>query len=158
MADLLVRGGRVVDPSQALDACVDVRVRAGTIVEIGERLETQPGEELVEASGCIVAPGFIDMHVHLREPGFAYKETIASGTQAAVRGGFTAVACMPNTNPALDDPEVLAALAAIVERDARCRVYPIAAITRARAGEEIADARALSRAGAVAFPTTGTRS
>ena len=155
MADLLIRGGRVVDPSQRFDALADLRVRGGTIVEIGSHLDAGAADEVFEADGCVVAPGFIDMHVHLREPGFAYKETIASGTLAAVRGGFTAVACMPNTNPALDDPQVLAALCALAERDARCRVYPIAAITKARAGETIADARALSRAGAVAFSDDG---
>jgi dihydroorotase len=156
LADLLVRGGRVVDPSQGLDARVDVRIRGGLIVGIGENLDASDDDEIVDASGAFVAPGFIDMHVHLREPGYAYKETIASGTLAAVRGGFTSVACMPNTNPALDTPGVLAALAAIVERDAYCRVYPIAAITKARAGEIVTDARALARAGAVAFSDDGS--
>ncbi len=155
MAERLIRGGRVVDPSQALDAQRDIRIRDGTIVEIGEHLQATAGEDVVDARGTVVTPGLIDMHVHLREPGFPYKETIATGTQAAVRGGFTAVACMPNTNPALDDPEVLDALAAIVARDARCRVYPIAAITRARAGEQITDARALAHHGAVAFSDDG---
>ncbi|HEY5349051.1 MAG TPA: dihydroorotase [Candidatus Lustribacter sp.] len=155
MADRLIRGGRIVDPSQALDAQRDIRIRDGLIVEIGEHLGTAAGDDVVDARGTIVAPGLIDMHVHLREPGFPYKETIATGTHAAVRGGFTAVACMPNTNPALDDPEVLDALAAIVARDARCRVYPIAAITRARAGEQITDARALAHHGAVAFSDDG---
>ena len=155
MADLLIRGGRIVDPSQALDARRDLRVRSGLIAEIAETLVPAEGERVFEADGCVIAPGFIDMHVHLREPGYAYKETIASGTHAAVRGGFTAVACMPNTNPALDDPDVLAALAALVRRDSRCRVYPIGAITRARAGTVSTDARALARAGAVAFSDDG---
>jgi dihydroorotase len=152
---VLLKGGRVVDPSQPLDALRDLRIAGGTIVELGERLEPYDGEETYDASGAVVAPGFIDMHVHLREPGFAEKETVATGSEAAVRGGFTAVACMPNTNPALDAPAVLDALAAIVAAAARCRVYPVAAITRARAGIEICDFRALARAGAVAFSDDG---
>ncbi|MGB6987179.1 MAG: amidohydrolase family protein, partial [Candidatus Aquilonibacter sp.] len=131
---MLIREGRVVDPSQGLDAMRDVRIRDGLIAEIGEHLQPEAGEDSLDAKGAVVAPGFIDMHVHLREPGFADKETIATGTQAALQGGFTAVAAMPNTQPPLDTPEVLAQLAAIVARDARCGVFAIAAITRARAG------------------------
>src|SRR5580700_5564130 len=92
---MLITGGRVVDPSQPLDALRDLRVRSGVIVEIAEHLAAQPDEEIIDASGAIDAPGFIDMHVHLREPGFPEKETIATGTAAAVRGGFSSVACMP---------------------------------------------------------------
>jgi dihydroorotase len=133
----------------------DVRIRNGLIVEIGEHLAADAGDETFDASGAIVAPGFIDMHVHLREPGFAHKETIATGTQAALQGGFTAVAAMPNTQPALDTPEVLAQLAAIVARDARCRVFAVAAITRERAGSLPVDFAALTAAGAVAFSDDG---
>ncbi|MDE2482341.1 MAG: dihydroorotase [bacterium] len=133
----------------------DVRISNGVVVEIGEHLDARDGEPVVDAVGAIVAPGFIDMHVHLREPGFPEKETIATGTLAALRGGFTAVACMPNTNPALDAPEVLARLAEIVARDARCRVYPVGAITRERKGAEPTDFAALARAGAVAFSDDG---
>lgn len=152
---MLIRGGRVVDPSQGIDALRDVRLRDGLVAEIGERLQPEPGETTFGAEGCVVAPGFIDMHVHLREPGFTQKETIATGTQAAVQGGFTAVAAMPNTQPALDTPEVLAQLATIVARDARCRIYPVAAITRERAGVFPVDFAALSAAGAVAFSDDG---
>jgi dihydroorotase len=152
---VLIRGGRVVDPSQGLDALRDVRIRDGLIVEIGERLSADPADEMFDASGVIVAPGFIDMHVHLREPGFTHKETIATGTQAALQGGFTAVAAMPNTQPSLDTPEVLAQLAAIVARDARCRVFAVAAITRQRAGSLPVDFAALTEAGAVAFSDDG---
>jgi dihydroorotase len=152
---VLVRNGRLVDPSQPLDALRDVRIAGGTIVEIGERLAPRDGEEIFDATGAIVAPGFIDMHVHLREPGFPEKETIATGTEAAVRGGFTAVACMPNTNPALDAPHILAALAASVAKDARCRVYPVGAVTLGRAGIDLCDFAALARAGAVAFSDDG---
>ncbi len=133
----------------------DVRIRDGLVVEIGEHLAADAGDERFDASGAIVAPGFIDMHVHLREPGFAHKETIATGTQAALQGGFTAVAAMPNTQPALDTPEALAQLVATVARDARCRVFAIAAITRERAGRLPIDFAALAAAGAVAFSDDG---
>src|SRR5579863_9857036 len=125
MRPLLLKGGRIVDPAASLDSIRDLRVRNGVIAEIGEHLPAGDDEQIVDARGAVVAPGFIDMHVHLREPGYPEKETIATGTEAAVRGGFTAVACMPNTNPALDDAAALRALAKIVERDAKCRVYPI---------------------------------
>jgi dihydroorotase len=153
---MLIRGGRVVDPSQGLDAIRDVRIRDGLVAQIGEHLQPDPAEETFDAIGCIVAPGFIDMHVHLREPGFPQKETIATGTQAAVQGGFTAVAAMPNTQPALDTPDVLTHLAALVAQDGRSRVYPVGAITRARAGREPVDFAALTAAGAVAFSDDGS--
>ncbi len=155
MRPLLIKGGRIVDPASSLDSLRDLRVRDGRIAEIGEHLEWQPDEEVLDAAGTLVAPGFIDMHVHLREPGFPAKETIATGTEAAVRGGFTAVACMPNTNPALDDPAVIASLLRRVEREGRCRVYPIAAVTRGRAGREPSDFAALAAAGAVGFSDDG---
>ena len=152
---MLISGGRLIDPSQGLDALRDVRVRDGLIVEIGEHLQPATGETTFDASGAIVAPGFIDMHVHLREPGFPEKETIATGTQAALQGGFTAVAAMPNTQPALDAPDVLAQLATIVAHDGRCRVYPVGAITRGRAGALPVDFAAMADAGAVAFSDDG---
>jgi dihydroorotase len=155
MTALLIRGGRIVDPATSLDALRDLRLRNGTIVEIGEHLEPNDREELLDLAGAVVAPGFVDMHVHLREPGFPQKETLESGTAAAVRGGFTAVACMPNTDPALDEPEILLSLAREVERRAYCRVYPIGAITRGRKGVKPCDFSALSRAGAVAFSDDG---
>ncbi|MGC1381127.1 MAG: dihydroorotase [Candidatus Baltobacteraceae bacterium] len=155
MKALLIKGGRLVDPAASLDARLDLRIRDGTIAEIGAELAPETGEELLDATGAVVAPGFIDMHVHLREPGFPEKETIESGTEAAVRGGFTAVACMPNTNPPLDDPPVLLELANEVRRRGACRVYPIGAITRGRAGSQPCDYAALARAGAVAFSDDG---
>jgi dihydroorotase len=155
MTSLLVRGGRLVDPAAGLDSLRDLRMRAGAVVEIGPDLQAAPGEEVFDARGATVAPGFIDIHVHLRQPGFPEKETIATGTQAAVRGGFTAVACMPNTNPALDDAGVIRDLMASVEREAYCRVYPIAALTRGRKGAEPCDYTTLASAGAVAFSDEG---
>jgi dihydroorotase len=155
MTGLVIKGGRIVDPAAGLDAFCDLRLRDGTIGEIGERLEPAANEEVITLDGAVVAPGFVDMHVHLREPGFPEKETIATGTEAAVRGGFTAVACMPNTNPTLDDPTAIADLMEMVERHARCRVYPIGAITRGRKGREPCDYTALAHAGAVAFSDDG---
>jgi dihydroorotase len=150
---MLIAGGRLVDPSQQIDARRDLRIDGGVVVEIGEHLEPAPGEDVIDALGVMVAPGFIDMHVHLREPGFREKETVATGTLAALRGGFTAVACMPNTDPAIDTPEVVRMLAQ--HPQARCRIYPIAAITRARGGEDLLDYAALAAAGAVAFSDDG---
>jgi dihydroorotase len=151
---LLIRRGRIVDPAAALNALRDLRIRDGVIVEIGEHLVAD-GEDAIDASNAFVAPGFVDMHVHLRQPGFPQKETIRSGTEAAVRGGFTAVACMPNTSPALDDRSVIDDLMERVRREARCRVYPIAAITRGRNGVEPCDYLDLAAAGAVAFSDDG---
>ena len=152
---LLVKGGRLVDPAIGLDAIRDVRITGGIVYEIGEDLATRDGETIVDARNAIVAPGFIDMHVHLRDPGFPEKETIATGTEAAVRGGFTAVACMPNTQPPLDDPGVIGDLLRRASVDARCAVYPVGAITRGRAGRVACDFDALARAGAVAFSDDG---
>ena len=155
MSGLLIKGGRIVDPATSLDSLRDLRLRAGAIAEIGERLEASSDEEILDATHAVVAPGFVDMHVHLRQPGFPEKETIATGTQAAVRGGFATVACMPNTQPALDDPAVIGWLMREVAVHARCRVYPIAAITRGRQGAQPCDFPALAQAGAVAFSDDG---
>lgn len=152
---LLISGGRIVDPSQGIDAAYDLRLRDGRVWEIGEHLTPSPSEPVLDARNAIVAPGFVDMHVHLREPGYPQKETIATGTEAAVRGGFTAVACMPNTQPALDDPAILAQLRRAAAADARCRVYPIAAITRGRLGVDLCAFAELADAGAVAFSDDG---
>jgi dihydroorotase len=150
----LVRGGRVVDPAQRIDALRDVRIENGLIVEIGEHLDAA-GARVVDASGAIVAPGFIDMHVHLREPGQTRKETIATGSAAAVAGGFTAVACMPNTEPALDSPTIVSEVVRRAAVAACARVYPIGAITRRRAGTELAPFHLLRDAGCVAFSDDG---
>ena len=151
----IVRGGRVVDPSQRLDAVRDIAIDHGFISAIGEHLDAT-GARVVDATGCIVAPGFIDMHVHLREPGQTHKETIATGTAAAVAGGFTAVACMPNTEPALDAPALVADVLRRAEAAGLARVYPIGALTRARAGVELAPYHILADAGCVAFSDDGT--
>lgn len=155
MKPLLVRGGRVVDPSQGLDAVRDVLLLDGVVAEIGEHLVPADDAEVFHAANAIVAPGFIDMHVHLREPGQTHKETIASGAAAAVAGGFCAVACMPNTEPALDDPSLIADVNRKADAAGLARIYPIGAITRGRRGEELAPFWKLHDAGAVAFSDDG---
>jgi dihydroorotase len=152
---LLIRNGRLVDPAQRLDAALDVRVCGGVIAEIGEHLTAQGGEQIVDASSAYVAPGFIDMHVHLREPGNPEKETLASGLAAALAGGFTAVAAMPNTTPAIDTPELVQWVAQNGASLGLARVYPIAAITKGRKGREPADYDCLADAGAVGFSDDG---
>ncbi len=153
---MLIAGGRLIDPSVGIDALRDVRVRDGCVVAIGERLAPHDDEEIYDARNAYVAPGFIDMHVHLRDPGFPQKETLETGGLAAARGGFTAVACMPNTDPALDSVERIEDLVARANDVDACRVYPIAAITRARLGIDMLDYAALARAGAAAFSDDGT--
>ena len=141
---------------QRIDALLDVRIRDRAIVEIGEHLIAEPNEDVLDAANACVAPGFIDMHVHLREPGNPEKETLATGLAAAAAGGFTAVAAMPNTVPALDAPELVRWLKQSAARAGAVRVYPVAAITRAREGREPVEYGALQDAGAVAFSDDGS--
>ena len=151
---VLIRGGRVIDPSQSLDQVGDVLLRDGLVAAVGPNLAA--GEaEVIEASGQVVCPGFIDLHCHLREPGYEAKETIATGTAAAAAGGFTTVCCMPNTLPVLDTAPVLAALARTVAAQGVVRVHPIAAITREQAGRELVEMVELTEAGAVGFSDDG---
>jgi dihydroorotase len=152
--NLLVSGGRLIDPSAGVDALRDVRIRDGRVTEVGEHLPRED-EDVFDAAGCCVAPGFIDLHVHLREPGQTYKETIATGSAAAVAGGFTAVACMPNTQPALDSPALIREVRRLAALANLARVYPIAAITVGREGLQPAPFRLLRDAGAVAFSDDG---
>jgi dihydroorotase len=151
----LIRGGRVIDPEQALDAVRDVLIDGAFIAQIGEHLSA-PDARVVDATNAVVAPGFIDMHVHLREPGQTHKETIASGVAAAVAGGFTTIACMPNTEPALDSQAIVAEVMRRAEAAGLARVVPIGAITHRRAGEELAPYHLLADAGCVAFSDDGT--
>ena len=132
MADLVVKGGRVLDASGERSA--DVRVRGGHVVEVGPGLT---GDETLDATGCIVTPGLVDVHVHLREPGMEEAETIETGARAAALGGYTAVVAMPNTTPPLDDPAVVAFVLAAGEH-ALCEVASSGCITKGRLGRELA--------------------
>jgi len=151
---ILIRGGRVLDPANDIDGVANVLVENGRVSAIGPDLEV-PGAERVDASGCWVAPGLFDMHVHLREPGQEYKEDLSSGGRAAAAGGFTAVACMANTDPANDDPSVTDFIIDRARQDSPVRIYPIAAATRRLAGEVMTEMAALRDAGAVAFSDDG---
>jgi len=151
---IVIRGGRVVDPGTGRDEVADVLIEDGRIARIGPG-EVPAGADVIEAAGKIVSPAWIDAHVHLRQPGLPEKETVATGTAAAAAGGFMAVACMPNTKPALDTPEVIAALRDDVAREGKTRVYPIAAITRGRAGAEAVDFEAVIYAGAIGWSDDG---
>jgi dihydroorotase len=151
----LVKGGRLVDPVQGIDANLDVLIENGFVARIGEHLEPD-GARVVDAANAIVAPGFVDMHVHLREPGQTHKETIATGTAAAVAGGFTAVACMPNTEPALDSAAIVSEVVRRADAAGLARVYPVGALTRGRAGKELAPYHLLADAGCVAFSDDGS--
>jgi dihydroorotase len=152
---LLIKGGRLIDPAAKIDALMDVLLRDGQVVEIASPGKTRGAtQETFDARGLIVAPGFIDLHVHLREPGQGYKETIATGTAAAAAGGFTSVCCMPNTQPVVDSPEWVTWLQR-PERGAVVRVFPIAAATHASKGAVLTDFRGLQRAGAVAVTDDG---
>ena len=152
---LLIRGGRVIDPVAKIDALMDVLLRDGQVAEIAPPNKIRGGaNEKFDAAGLIVAPGFIDLHVHLREPGQSYKETIASGTAAAAAGGFTSLCCMPNTTPVLDSPEWVTWVRQ-PQRGAVVNVFPIAAATQASKGAVLTDFRALQRAGAVAVTDDG---
>jgi len=152
---LLIRGGRVMDPAARVDAELDVLLRDGRVAEVSPPKKIRgSADETFDARGLIVSPGFIDLHVHLREPGQAYKETIASGTAAAAAGGFTSVCAMPNTVPVNDSPETTGWMLQ-AERGAAVNVFPIAAATRGSLGEQLTDFRSLQRAGAVAFTDDG---
>lgn len=152
---LLLKNGRVIDPANNLDAVQDVLIADGKIEKLGKSLAVPAGAELVDARGKIVCPGFIDMHVHLREPGYEYKETVATGTRAAASGGFTAVACMANTNPVNDNGAVTDYILARAKVEGAVRVYPIGAVTKNLKGEELAELAELAEAGCVAFSDDG---
>lgn len=152
---LLLKGGRVIDPASRIDAEMDVLLRDGRVAEIAPRNKLRgSAEETFNARGLIVAPGFIDLHAHLREPGQAYKETIATATAAAAAGGFTSVCAMPNTSPVNDSPEITAWMQEPA-RGAVVNVFPVAAATLGSQGERLTDFRALQRAGAVAVTDDG---
>lgn len=152
---ILFQGGRICDPASAADRIADVLIIDGKIAAVEGRVAASDAR-VIDARGLVVVPGLIDIHVHLRDPGQTHKEDIASGTAAAVRGGFTAVACMPNTTPPIDHPTVVEYVRSKAARSGVCRVYPLGAITLRREGTELAPIESLAAAGAVALSDDGT--
>ncbi len=150
----LLKGARVLDPSQHLDAIMDILIVDGRISAVAPDLVDESAE-LIDLSGRVVAPGFIDMHVHLREPGLEYKEDIASGSRAAVRGGFTAIACMPNTSPVIDNRSQVEFILARAREAGLARIHPIASLTKGQLGQELTEMGELQRSGAVALSDDG---
>ena len=161
MSRLLLKGGRVVDPANAVDDVRDVAIETGpddsggSILKVERGIREERGDEVVSCDGMVVAPGFVDMHVQLREPGREDKETIETGGRAAAAGGFTSVACMPNTQPVNDDQSVTEFITAQARRSSPVRVYPIGAITKGLKGEELAEIGELVRLGCVAISDDG---
>ena len=156
--NLLIRGGRIIDPSQGIDAVGDLFISGGKIAWLGvQRAGSLPeNHKVIEARGMVVCPGFIDLHCHLRQPGFEKKETIATGTRAAAKGGFTTVCCMPNTEPPVDKAEVVRYVKGVAAKEGAVRVLPIGCITEGRKGGKLAELGELSAPGAVAFSDDGS--
>jgi dihydroorotase len=152
---VLIRGGRVVDPSRRLDQTLDVLLRDGFVATVAEKIAPPKGAEIIDAAGLVVAPGFVDLHVHLREPGFEQKETIATGTAAAAAGGFTAVCAMANTDPVADDAPTVAFVVRRARETGRVRVHPIGAISKGLKGEELAEIGSMKAEGIVAVSDDG---
>jgi dihydroorotase len=152
---LLIRGGRIIDPSRDIDKTASLLIKEGKILWLGEYAPPDEDFAVLDADGLIVCPGFIDLHCHLRQPGQEEKETIATGTRAAARGGFTTVCCMPNTIPPLDSGDMLNYVRTIAAREGVVRVFPIGCVTVGRNGEELADLNELEMNGAVGFSDDG---
>ena len=156
MKPILIRGGRVIDPSRGTDSVADVYVEAGSIAAVGSGISPDPDEvDVVDATGLVVAPGLIDLHVHLREPGNEDVETVASGAAAAAAGGFTAVCAMPNTDPVTDNQAAVGFIRSQGERAGKARVYPIGAISLGQKGQQLAEFGEMVGAGAVAVSDDG---
>jgi len=152
---LLIQGGRIIDPAQGIDKKASLLVTEGKIAWLGDDMPSETDYAVLNAEGLIVCPGFIDLHCHLRQPGFEDKETIATGTMAAARGGFTTVCCMANTNPPLDNESAINYVRAVAAREGAVRVWPIGCVTRGRNGKELVDMNELEMAGAIAFSDDG---
>ncbi|MBI5100727.1 MAG: dihydroorotase [Nitrospirae bacterium] len=167
--NILVKNAKVIDPSQGTDGICDITIENGKIKEVRKsggaearkktnadvRTSAYAGFEVIDAEGLLVVPGLVDMHVHLREPGFEYKETIRTGTEAAVRGGITTVCCMPNTKPVNDNAGITEFIINRAAREGACSVYPVGAITKGQKGEELAEFSIMHDAGCIAFSDDG---
>jgi dihydroorotase len=154
---LLISDGRIIDPSQGIDKVADLLITKGKIAWLGDKGTAPSQSDLttIDATGLIVCPGFIDLHCHLREPGFEDKETIATGTRAAARGGFTTICCMPNTNPPLDTQTSIDYVKKVAEVEGVVHVLPIGCITKGRQGKEITEMNELAKAGVIGFSDDG---
>jgi dihydroorotase len=155
MNSLLLTGGRVIDPANKFDSSADILIIDGKISAVGKKLSSPKGIEIFDATGTIICPGLIDLHVHFREPGQTAKENIASGTAAAARGGFTSVVCMPNTSPAIDNAGTVALIHERAAQEGVVNVFVTGAITKNIAGEELAPIGSLKKAGVVAITDDG---
>jgi len=153
---LLIRGGRIIDPSQEIDKTGNLLIKERKIAWLGEGMPPDADYAVLNAEGLIVCPGFIDLHCHLRQPGDEEKETIATGTRAAARGGFTTVCCMPNTNPPLDNESMISYVKTVATNESPIRVLPIGCVTIGRKGEELVDMSELEMAGVIAYSDDGS--
>ncbi len=151
---LLIKNCKIIDPAYDYQGINDIYIEDGSIMNIGPDIDLE-AVRVIDANGLFVLPGFVDMHTHLREPGFEYKETVYSGTRAAARGGYTTVCCMPNTKPVIDDEASLSKLLDIIKRDAVVKVHPIAAISKGQTSAEHTDKKRLKEMGAAAFSDDG---
>lgn len=152
--NILIKGGHVIDIKTGLDKVADVLISSGTIAEIGDDIDST-GCEIVDCEGLYVLPGLIDAHCHLRDPGFEYKEDIETGTMSAAKGGFTSIACMPNTKPVIDNEAIINYINKRVEEDGYVNVFPIGAVTKGLKGQELSEIGELKFAGAVALSDDG---
>jgi dihydroorotase len=153
--NMLIKNGRVIDPSQKIDDTLDVLVENGLVKEIGKGLAAPAETETIDAAGLYVVPGLIDMHVHLRDPGLEYKEDIISGTKAAVAGGFTSICCMPNTKPVIDNKTVVSYIISKAKTEGFCNVFPIGSITYGLSGDRMSEMGELKESGCVAVSDDG---
>ncbi|MDD2852333.1 MAG: dihydroorotase [Desulfuromonadaceae bacterium] len=153
--NLLIKNGRVIDPSQKIDDMQDVLVVDGLVKEIGKALSAPAGAEIIDATGLYVVPGLIDMHVHLRDPGLEYKEDIISGTKAAAAGGFTSICCMPNTKPVIDNKAIASYIINKAKAEGFCNVFPVGSITYGLSGERMSEMGELKESGCVAVSDDG---
>ena len=155
MTTILITGGRIIDPAQGFDSVGDVLVSDGLIMSIEKSIEPPEGAQLVDANGMVVCPGFVDLHCHLRDPGLEYKETIASGTRAAAKGGFTTVCAMPNTEPTMHTRATVEYVMEKARSEGAVRVLPIGCVTKGSAGAELAEMAELAEAGCIGFSDDG---
>jgi dihydroorotase len=151
----VIKNGHIIDPSQDIDGRFDLVIAEGVIVEIGENLSTEGADEIIDADGLLVTPGLIDIHVHLRDPGYEYKEDIISGTRAAAAGGFTSVACMPNTKPVNDNKAIVHYIINKANQEGSANVFPICTITKGQKGTSLVEMGDLKLAGCIGFSDDG---